>query len=206
MKNIAVFASGRGSNFIKIYKNCLTGKIEGKISCIITDNKRAGIIEYAKSKAIPVHVIIPGIFQSSTDFGNEILRILKKQRISLVVLAGYLRMIPKNVVRAFSNKILNIHPALLPSFGGKGMYGMNVHNAVFESGTKITGVTVHLVNEIYDSGPIVMQRAVDIEECMSAEEIAKKVLKIEHKIYSEAIQKILNIPFKIANNRVIFEN
>jgi phosphoribosylglycinamide formyltransferase-1 len=204
VKNLAVFASGRGSNFVNIHKNIIRGKVTAKIACLITDNFKAGAIEYAKRYNIVVHTLPPKDFPSPEDFGRELLRVLNEHEISWIILAGYLKMIPENVVRAFSNKILNIHPALLPCFGGKGMYGMNVHRAVFQSGAKISGVTVHLVNEIYDSGPIVMQKSVNIEQCLSPEEIAKKVLKTEHKLYSEAIKKILTTPFRIESNRVVF--
>ena len=109
------------------------------------------------------------------------------------------------MVSNYSNKILNIHPALLPAFGGKGMYGMKVHQAVFESGAKVSGVTVHLVNEVYDAGPIIAQQAVDIEHCTSPEAIAEKVLNIEHDLYSKALRRILTSDFKIYANRVNFK-
>lgn len=204
VKNLAVFASGRGSNFINIHKNIIRGKIAAKVTCLITDNFEAGAIEYAKKYNIAIHTLPPKDYPSPEDFGRVLLNVLNDHGISWIILAGYLKMIPENVVRAFSNKILNIHPALLPCFGGKGMYGINVHRAVFQSGAKVSGVTVHLVNEIYDSGPIVMQRPVNIELCLNPEEIAKKVLKTEHKLYSEAIKKILNTPFRIESNRVVF--
>jgi phosphoribosylglycinamide formyltransferase-1 len=204
LKNLAVFASGRGSNFINIHKNITRGKISAKISCLVTDNFKAGALDYAKLNSIPVYSLPPKDYQSQDHFGQELLKILADHNISWIILAGYLKMIPENVVRGFSNKILNIHPALLPSFGGKGMYGMHVHRAVFESGAKISGVTVHLVNEVYDSGPIVMQKPVNIEHCQSPEEIAQTVLKIEHKLYSEAIGKILSTPFRIHHNQVVF--
>jgi folate-dependent phosphoribosylglycinamide formyltransferase PurN len=121
------------------------------------------------------------------------------------VLAGYLKKIPDNVVHYYSNKIVNIHPALLPAFGGKGMYGMHVHEAVFRSGAKISGVTVHLVNDVYDAGPIVMQRPVDIEACKNPEEIAKTVLVTEHQLFSEALQRLFTTDFRIDFNRVLFE-
>jgi len=172
---------------------------------MITDNASAMAIDFSKSENIPVFIVHPKNFTDSTSFGNELLKILNKYTTEWIVLAGYLKKIPDNVVKAFSNKIVNIHPALLPSFGGKGMYGMNVHEAVLKSGAKISGVTIHLVNEIYDSGPIVMQQAVDIEPCKNPEEIAKQVLKVEHILYSQALKKLLSEPFHISFNRVVFE-
>lgn len=204
MKKIGVFASGRGSNFIKIYENIQKGEISAEVSCLITDNTAAAAIDFSKSANIPSYVVHPKDFSDPAIFGEELLKILKNNAIEWVVLAGYLKKIPDNVVRAYSNRIINIHPALLPSFGGKGMYGMNVHEAVFKSGAKISGVTVHLVNEIYDSGPIIMQESVDIESCNNPEEIAKRVLQLEHLLYSRAIQKILSSPFQVSDNRVVF--
>jgi formyltetrahydrofolate-dependent phosphoribosylglycinamide formyltransferase len=205
LNKIGVFASGRGSNFIKIYENIQKGQISAEVSSLITDNASAAAIEFSKTANIPTYVVHPKNFSDPIAFGEEILKILKNNAIEWVVLAGYLKKIPDNVVRVYSNKIINIHPALLPSFGGKGMYGMNVHQAVFNSGAKISGVTVHLVNEIYDSGPIVMQQSVDIESCKNPEEIAKKVLQVEHTLYSKALQKLLTAPFQVSSNRVVFE-
>lgn len=204
MKKIAIFASGRGSNFIKIYENIQHDEIPGEISCLISDNEKAGAIEYAREKSIPIHIISPKNFKTSEAFGVEIMRVLNQYQIEWIILAGYLKKIPDNIVLKYSNQILNIHPALLPAFGGKGMYGIRVHQAVFESGAKVSGVTVHLVNEVYDAGPIVMQEAVDIEDCRNPEEIAHKVLKVEHILFSRAIKKIFTSRYEIVSNRVMF--
>ena len=206
LKRIGVFASGRGSNFIRIYENIQKGDISAKVGSLITDNASAAALEFAQTADIPGYVVHPKNFTTPAEFGEELLKILKNNEIEWVVLAGYLKKIPDNVVAKYSNRIINIHPALLPSFGGKGMYGMNVHEAVFKSGAKVSGVTVHLVNEIYDSGPIVMQEPVDIETCKDPEEIAKRVLRIEHTLYSKALQKLLTTPFKIVSNRVVFDD
>jgi phosphoribosylglycinamide formyltransferase-1 len=204
VKKIAIFASGRGSNFIKIYESIQHGEIPGEISCLISDNEKAGAFEYAQSKSIPISVISPKNFKTSEAFGLEILKVLNQYQVEWIILAGYLKKIPDNVVSKYSNHILNIHPALLPAFGGKGMYGIRVHQAVFESGAKISGVTVHLVNKVYDAGPIVMQKAVNIEDCRNPEEIAHKVLKVEHILFSRAIKKIFTSNYEIISNRVIF--
>jgi phosphoribosylglycinamide formyltransferase-1 len=206
VNNLAVFASGRGSNFTKVFENIENGEIPAKVGCLITDKDLAGAINFAKEKSIRVFVVPPQNFNSAEAFGQKLIEILEKQLISWIILAGYLKKIPPNVVSRYSNKILNIHPALLPAFGGKGMYGMKVHQAVFESGAKISGVTVHLVNEVYDAGPIIVQQAVDIEQCSSPEEIAEKVLNVEHSLYSLAIKKILTSDFKIHANRVYFSS
>jgi formyltetrahydrofolate-dependent phosphoribosylglycinamide formyltransferase len=204
VKRIAVFASGRGSNFIKVYQNILKGEVPAQIVCLITDNPNAAAIQFAQRQSIPQVVLLPKNFSDSLLFGSEILRYLEKYQVEWIVLAGYLKKIPDNVVEAYNNKIVNIHPALLPAFGGKGMYGMHVHEAVYASGMKVSGVTIHLVNGIYDAGPIVMQKAVNIEDCRNPAEIAKKVLKVEHKLYSQALTKLFTRPYQILANRVVF--
>ena len=175
MNKIAVFASGRGSNFVKIYENIQKGYLAGEIACLISNKPEAGAIEFANKNSIKTYLVIPKNFPTSDIFGSELLKILNEHEIDWIILAGYLKKIPDNVIRQYANRIVNIHPALLPAFGGKGMYGMHVHEAVFKSGAKISGVSVHLVNEVYDSGPIVMQRAVSIEHCDNPDEIAQIV-------------------------------
>ena len=133
---------------------------------------------------------------------DELINFLKKLNPDLVVLAGYLKLIPSDVVNFYKNKIINIHPALLPAFGGDGMYGMNVHRAVFNSSAKVSGATVHFVNEIYDSGKIIAQKCVDISGAKSPEEIAEEVLKIEHKILPEVILAFAEKRISVIDNRV----
>ncbi|HEX2981902.1 MAG TPA: formyltransferase family protein, partial [Ignavibacteriales bacterium] len=132
----------------------------------------------------------------------ELPSILQKLNIDLITLAGYLKKIPDEICSLYTNRMINIHPALLPAFGGKGMYGMNVHKAVFDSSAKVSGATVHFVNEVYDSGAIIMQKCVDISGVTSPEEIAEKVLKVEHEIFPAAILKLADNKVKIKNNRV----
>jgi formyltetrahydrofolate-dependent phosphoribosylglycinamide formyltransferase len=205
VKKLAVFASGRGSNFRKIYQNISAGRVTAQVGCLVTNTSRAAVLEFTRSLDFPSYIINPGDFTSTEEFGRELLKILKNNEIDWIVLAGYLKKIPDNMVTMYANRIVNIHPALLPAFGGKGMYGMHVHEAVFKSGAKVSGITVHLVNEVYDSGPVVLQRAVDIEDCYSPEEIAAKVLKVEHRMYSVALQKLLTMKFRVEGNRVVFD-
>jgi len=128
---------------------------------------------------------------------------LKKIPVDLILLAGFLKKIPDEFVDEFENKIINIHPALLPSFGGKGMYGMNVHEAVFKSSAKISGATVHFVDKIYDNGKIIAQRAVDIGNVKNAIEIAECVLKVEHEILPFVVDKFADNKIRFENNRVV---
>jgi len=204
VKRFAVFASGRGSNFIKIYQNILRGKIPAQVACFLTDNPQAAALQFALKHHIPNAVLSPKNFSDPYRFGQEMLSFLQQHQSEWIVLAGYLKKIPDNVVAIYKNKIVNIHPALLPAFGGKGMYGMHVHEAVYASGAKVSGVTVHLVNEIYDAGPIVMQKAVDIEDCQNPSQIAAKVLKVEHRLYSQALIKLFTRSYSIQGNRVVF--
>ncbi|MBN2364782.1 MAG: phosphoribosylglycinamide formyltransferase [Calditrichaeota bacterium] len=206
MKKLAVFASGRGSNFRKIYENIQTGNIPARVECLIADNPKADVLEFASHENIACYIIPPKNFSNAAEFGTELLKILKQHSVDWIILAGYLKKIPDNVVKSFSNRIVNIHPALLPSFGGKGMYGMHVHEAVFNSGAKVSGVTVHLVNENYDAGPIVLQTPVDISHCTNPHEIAENVLSVEHELFSKAIKKLLTQSFEIRQNRVVFHS
>ncbi|MFZ0390434.1 MAG: phosphoribosylglycinamide formyltransferase [Calditrichia bacterium] len=204
MTNTAILASGRGSNFMNIHQQIKSGKLNAAISCLITDNPMAGALKYAQENDIPTYIVRPNTFGSPRKFGEALLHILEENQVEWIILAGYLKKIPENLTAKYSNRIVNIHPALLPAFGGKGMYGRHVHQAVLNSGAQVSGVTVHLVNNDYDRGPVVMQQAVDISECHSAEAIAEKVLEIEHRIYSKALQRLLDRKFEIKNNRVIF--
>lgn len=204
VKKIAVFASGRGSNFQAIYRHITRGELPAQIQCLITDNFRAGAIPFAEKHRIPVFVLSPKNFSSPEDFGQALLDVLARFQVEWIVLAGYLKKIPDNVVNAFPNRMVNIHPALLPAFGGKGMYGMNVHRAVYHSGAQVSGVTIHLVNQEYDAGPIVMQQAVDISGCRNPEEIAAKVLEVEHQLYPRALKRLFTSPFTITGKRVEF--
>ncbi|MGH1363019.1 MAG: phosphoribosylglycinamide formyltransferase [Calditrichia bacterium] len=203
LHKIAVFASGRGSNFQAVYKKIQSGDIRAKISLLITNKSGAGAIDFARAHDIDVAVIPPGKFESPTAFGKAVLASLAEHRIQLIVLAGYLRKIPENVICAYPNKIINVHPSLLPAFGGKGMYGMNVHQAVFTSGVKVSGITVHFVDNKYDTGPILMQRAVDISSCGSPEEIAAVVLQEEHRSLPEAVKLLTERKIDVEDKRVL---
>ena len=205
MIRIAVFASGRGSNFQAIHQNISEGSISAQIDLLVTDQPRAGAIDYANAHHIPVSVIRPRDYASPVLYGEALAEVLGKHHIGLIVLAGFLKMIPVNIIQAYPQAILNIHPALLPSFGGAGMYGMRVHEAVFNAGVKLSGVTIHFVNEKYDDGAIILQEAVDISGCRTPQEIANRVLSLEHNAYSQAIRKVCSLPFELHGKRVIFK-
>ncbi|MBC8197335.1 MAG: phosphoribosylglycinamide formyltransferase [Candidatus Marinimicrobia bacterium] len=197
MKKIAIFASGKGSNFEVIYSKIKLGEINGEIVCFITNNPNSLALQFAEKNNIP-SIIVDLINQSYT---KDLIEFLKFHVVELIVLAGYIKLIPSKVVEMYENKIINIHPALLPAFGGKGCYGMNVHIKVWESGVKYSGVSVHFVNNNFDEGKIITQQMVSILQNDTPTEIAEKVLKIEHQVYPEVIKQICNNNLKWINNK-----
>lgn len=201
-KRIAVFASGRGSNFNAILSKIKEGYIPASVGLCISNNPNAGVLNIAESNGIPAKVFLPKSYTDSQSYNDSILDELIKEEIDYIVLAGYLKMIGRQIVDRFNNKIINVHPALLPAFGGKGMYGHYVHEAVFNRGVKLSGATVHLVNNEYDAGPIVLQKSVSIEQAQNPEEIAEKVLKIEHEIFPKAVELLVGDRITVDKLRV----
>lgn len=192
--NICVFASGSGTNFKAIIEAKKSGIIKSDILLLITNNSDCGAVAIAKDNNIPVFHISRKVYpnESEEEYTNLFLDKLNEHKINFIVLAGYMKMIDVRIIRKFPSRIINIHPALLPKFGGKGMYGMNVHKAVIEAGEKESGVTIHYVNEKYDEGEIILQEKVTVSPDDTAETLQKRVLKLEHKFYSEVIQRIEN--------------
>jgi len=205
MFKLAIFVSGRGSNLLAIASQIQNSIFDAKISAVVSNNKNCEAIVYAIKVKIP-HYIVSNC--NNDDFSinySKLAEIFVDQKIDLVILAGFLKKIPTEFIKLYHNKIINIHPALLPSFGGKGMYGMNVHKAVFDSSAKVSGPTVHFVDEIYDNGKIIDQRAIDISDVKSPEEIAKRVLKIEHQLLPDVIKKFAENKIRIVENRVFID-
>jgi formyltetrahydrofolate-dependent phosphoribosylglycinamide formyltransferase len=196
---IAVFVSGRGSNLQAIL-NSSQDKRNIEVCAVFSDKLNCPAFNIAKSYYIPTFSL--GNKEGCINY-LELSGVLSKLKIDFIVLAGFLKLIPNEVVLNFDKRIINIHPALLPSFGGKGMFGINVHKAVFESSAKISGVTVHFVDTEYDSGKIIAQRCVDISDAGSPEEIAERVLKIEHQILPYVVGKFAEDKVKIINDRVV---
>lgn len=184
---IGVLASGRGSNFEAVLNNIKAGKLNAEIKVVISNVSTAGALEIARVNGIEAVYLSKTNFGSQEQFDDELLKVLIDHEVNFVVLAGYLKMISAKVIRTFHNRMLNIHPALLPAFGGKGYYGKKVHEAVLNYGCKVSGVTVHLVNEEYDNGPPVLQRCVPVMENDTPESLAERVLKEEHKIFTDAL-------------------
>lgn len=186
MKRIAIFASGTGSNARKIIEY-FTGNQQIRVDLVVSNNANAPVLEVARMYGIDT------LCMSKTRFyeTEEILTELRTRSINLIVLAGFLWLIPPYLVRAFPNRIINIHPALLPRFGGKGMYGIHVHQAVKDAGVSKTGITIHFVNEKYDEGGIVFQADCDISPEDSVESIALKVRQLEHAHFAPVIAQLL---------------
>lgn len=185
---VAVLASGDGSNFQSLVDHTTSGDRKWSVNLLVM-NRDAGAALRARSAGIPVYTI-PTKGREAAEVARETLRVLDDYAIDIVLLAGYLRRIPSEVARRFSGRILNIHPALLPEFGGQGMYGMNVHRAVVESEAKVTGATIHFVNEAYDEGAILGQWRIPRRSEDNVEETAAKVLKVEHRLYPAAVDHL----------------
>ncbi len=187
--NIAVFGSGRGSNFQAILTAMQQGKIpNAEIRVVISNNSTAGILEIARANGIPTEHISEKKLSSEQKFVEYLLATLRKHDVNFIVLAGYMKRVPQRIISEFKNRIINIHPALLPKFGGEGMFGMHVHEAVVAAKEQFSGATVHIVDEEYDHGAIVLQKTVEVAPDDTAETLAAKVLKIEHEIYPEALK------------------
>jgi len=199
---IAVFVSGRGSNLSALlnYPD-LINLIE--IVAVVSDKIDCKAFEIAREFGISTFTIGQ---ENGKVNQNDITSILKKLEVDFVVLAGYLKLIPNELIEKFENKIVNIHPALLPSFGGKGMYGLYVHRAVFNSSAKVSGATVHMVDKTYDTGKIIAQKCVDISDVKNPEEIAERVLKIEHQLLPEVVKAFAENRVKIESGRIIIIN
>ncbi len=185
---VAVFASGGGSNFQSLINHVSSGDRAWSIDLLVM-NREGGALRRARSAGVPVH-IIPTKGREMSEIAQDTLRVLDEHAIDIVLLAGYLRFVPSEVTSRFSGRILNIHPALLPEFGGPGMYGMNVHRAVADSESTKIGATIHFVSDLYDEGAILGQWRMSRCPEDSAEEIAAKVLKIEHRLYPAAVDHL----------------
>ncbi len=186
--NIAIFASGKGSNAQKIidHFNDSVERKNGKVVLVISNNTDAGVLKIAEKENIPSL-----IFDKTKFYEDSYVSEIKKHNIGLIVLAGFLWKIPVDLIKAYPNKIINIHPALLPKFGGKKMYGHFVHEAVLKAGEKESGITIHYVDEIYDHGKIIFQAKTSIEENETPESLAEKIHVLEHENYSAIIEKLI---------------
>ncbi|MBU4486505.1 MAG: phosphoribosylglycinamide formyltransferase [Candidatus Delongbacteria bacterium] len=184
--NIAAYISGSGSNLKSVIESSLSGKIASKVKLVIA-NKEVSGLDYPRTCGIETAVVSRKL-HSREEFIKIQTGLLDKHNIDLIILAGFLKKLPVEIVREYEGKILNIHPALLPKFGGKGMHGMIVHKAVIEAKEEFSGPTVHFVDEIYDNGKILLQKKIKINENETPGSLQKRVLEKEHEILTEAIK------------------
>lgn len=186
MKNLAVFASGNGTNAEKIFER-FHEHPSAQVALLLTNNPSAGVIARAARFKVSVEVVDKSIL-SKTD---DIVKTLQAHQVDWIALAGFMLMVPQNLIDAFPNRIVNIHPALLPAYGGKGMYGMHVHRAVVEAKEKVSGITIHYVNERYDEGAIIFQASCPVQPNDTAEILAEKVHRLEHQYYPQIIEELM---------------
>ena len=189
MKNVAIFASGEGTNAENLF-NYFSNDKRVKIKLVVTNSDSAGVVARAEKYKKNVQIISKTALQ---EYTSQIIEFLQTEKIDIIVLAGFLLKIPEAFVKAFPNLIINIHPSLLPKYGGKGMYGMNVHKSVIENKESESGITIHYVNEEYDKGEIILQAKCDVKESDSPETLAAKIRKLEFEFLPKAIEKIIQL-------------
>jgi phosphoribosylglycinamide formyltransferase-1 len=194
---IGFLASHGGSNMQAIIDACSAGTLDAVPAVVISNNGDSPALARARTEGIPNYHLSAKVIPVDADLDQTVLDALNDHDTEIVVLAGYMRKIGPKVLGHFKNRILNIHPALLPKFGGQGMYGMNVHRAVVEAGESESGVTIHLVDADYDTGPILAQASVVLEPGDTAEEVAARVLKTEHTFFAETLQRIVKGEIKL---------
>ncbi len=188
MIRIAVFASGSGTNAEKLVKHFVNSHI-ATVELILTNNKEAGVINRAQGLNVKCEVFSNNQFKK----GDDILQTLSKNKIDFIVLAGFLLLIPGNIIREYKNRIVNIHPALLPLYGGKGFYGSKVHEAVIQSGAIISGITIHKVNEKFDEGEIIFQAACHVNKEDTPSTLAEKIHSLEYTFFSNVVEKVISL-------------
>ena len=199
MMNVAVFISGGGTNLQAIIDAIKENKINGKIKLVFSNRKNAYGLIRAQNESIDTFYLNRKKFFSSEEYDERILEELERKNIDLIVLAGYLNILSSKLVSKYSNRIINIHPSLIPSFCGDGFYGENVHKAVIKSGVKFTGATTHFVDENVDTGAIILQDVVPVLINDDFETVAKRVLEIEHKILVKTVKAF-------CDNKIVFKD
>jgi phosphoribosylglycinamide formyltransferase-1 len=200
---VAFFVSGNGSTFEHLAEKMISEFIPAVPALVVSSSPKAYALLRAERLGIPSSVIARKNFASPAEHAQALLQALHEHHCNFIALAGYLEWIPPEVVREFRHRMLNIHPALLPAFGGKGMYGMNVHKAVIEYGARLSGATVHFVDEEYDHGPILAQQAVLVSPNDTPEMLAERVHEIELHLYANAIRLVAQSRVRVQNRKVV---
>lgn len=203
MKNIVVLVSGGGTNLQALIDAQNRGEIKnGKISCVISSNPNAYALTRAENNNIPTELIRRKDFAEFDEYDNALTELLKSKNADVVVLAGFMTILGSKVISAFENKIINIHPSLIPSFCGEGYYGLRVHEAALKKGVKVTGATAHFVNEVCDGGPIIIQKAVEIKNGDTPEILQKRVMEqAEWKILPKAVSLFCEDKIIVKDNK-----
>ena len=191
-QKLAVFASGRGSHLTNLFRAISQGDIDAEISLVVSDVEGSGAAQFAEAKGIPLLLVSVDHASSAIARNQRILEALTFHAIDWVLCLGYLKKVGANVVEQYAGKMINIHPSLLPKFGGQGMYGMNVHQAVIDAGESVSGATVHYVNEAYDEGAIIAQAEVDVPSGATPEDLAALVLKAEHALLITTLKRLID--------------
>ncbi len=189
--NIGFLASHNGSNMQAVINACKSGKLHANSAVIISNNSSSSALSRARQEGIPCYHLSGNTHPDHKDLDQAILNVLLAHQADIIVLAGFMKKLGPMTLKRFSGSVLNIHPALLPKFGGKGMYGMHVHKAVIAAGKTETGVTIHAVDQNYDTGPIIAQTPVPVLPGDTPESLADRVLKQEHMLFVETLQKIV---------------
>ncbi len=197
MLKLAVFASGRGSNFQSIIDHIKSGEIPAEVKLLISDNQEAGALKRAEHEDIENLYLDPAHFETKADYEEELIGLLENAGVELVVLAGYMRILSPLFVKHFQNQIINIHPSLLPAFKG-----LAAQKQAIDYGVKFSGCTVHFVDQGMDTGPIIKQAVVEVKDNDSADDLAARILKEEHKIYPEAVKLIAEGRIQIEGRKV----
>lgn len=205
MKGIGVLVSGGGTNLQSVMDAITDGRIPAKINVVISDREEAYGLTRAKKQGIPAYFINKKDYKDHQNFNLAMLDILKKHEVDIIVLAGYLSILSKDFVEGYKNNIINIHPSLIPAFCGIGYYGKKVHQAVIDYGAKVTGATVHFVDEGADTGAIIMQKAIIVLQDDDAESLAKRVLEVEHELLPKALELLVLDKISIEGRRVIIK-
>lgn len=208
MKNIVVLVSGGGTNLQALIDAEKSGVIKnGKITCVISSNPDAYALERARKNNIETEVIRRKDYGEFEQYDKALTALLQSKKADLVVLAGFMTILGHEVIKAFENRIINIHPALIPSFCGEGFYGLRVHKAALEKGVKLSGATAHFVNEVCDGGPIIIQKAVEVKAGDTPEILQKRIMEqAEWKILPEAVSLFCQDKIKVINNIAVISN
>ena len=207
MLNIAVLVSGGGTNLQALIDAQQAGQIQnGKIACVIASKPGIYALERAAKAEIPTEILVRKQYPTMEDYDKALIDTLERYEIDLIVLAGFMTIISDKVIRHYENRMINIHPSLIPSFCGEGFYGLRVHEAALEKGVKVTGATVHFVNEVCDGGPIILQKAVEVQQGDTPETLQCRVMEeAEWKILPRAVSLYCEGRLKVAENHVLIQ-